>query len=98
VTIQDALTAYIILTLNKYCYSNNDERRILHAITIVNYCGIDDSIGPKDQVGNCLFMMLSENFDDPYSLSNIAKTIRRSILRLRDPRILGLRIAKIDQL
>jgi hypothetical protein len=66
VTIQDALTAYIILTLNKYCYSNNDERRILHAITIVNYRGVDDLIARQSQVGNCLFMMLSENFDDPY--------------------------------
>ncbi|CAF4255232.1 unnamed protein product, partial [Adineta steineri] len=29
ITIQDALTAYIILTLNKYCYYNDDKRRIL---------------------------------------------------------------------
>ncbi len=50
VTIQDALTAYIILTLNKYCYFNNDERRILHAIPVVNYRGIDDSIAPQSQV------------------------------------------------
>jgi hypothetical protein len=42
--------------------------------------------------------MLSENFDDPYSLSNIAKTIRQSIHRLRNPKILGPGIAKIDQL
>ncbi len=70
-------------------YFNNDERRILHAIPVVNYRGIDDSIAPQSQVGNCLFMMLSENFDDPYSLSNIAKTIRQSILRLCQPRILG---------
>ncbi len=44
-------------------------------------------------------MMLSENFDDPYSLSNIAKTIRQSLIhRLRNPKILGPGIAKIDQL
>jgi hypothetical protein len=43
--------------------------------------------------------MLSENFDDPYSLSNIAKTIRQSLIhRLRNPKILGPGIAKIDQL
>jgi hypothetical protein len=42
--------------------------------------------------------MLSKNFDDPYSLSNIAKKIRQSIHRLHDPKILGPGIAKIDQL
>jgi hypothetical protein len=98
VTTQDALTAYIILTLNTYCYNNNDERRILHTITVVNFRGVSDLIAPQGQVANCLFMMLSDDFDDPYSLSNIARTIRRSITQLRDPKILEPEIANIDGL
>jgi hypothetical protein len=96
VTIQDALTAYIILTLNTYCYNDNDQRRILHAITVVNYRGVSDSIAPQGEVSNCLFMKLSDDFDDPYALSTIASTIRRSIIQLRDPKILGPGIATID--
>ncbi|CAF1019675.1 unnamed protein product [Adineta steineri] len=96
VTTHDALAAYIILTLNTYCYKNNDERRILHAITIVNCHGVSDCIAPQSEVSNALFMMLSENFDDPYSLSNIAMTIRRSINQARDPKVLESEIAIID--
>jgi hypothetical protein len=96
VTIQDALTAYIVLTLNKYCYNDNDERRILHTITVVNFRGISDLIAPQGHVSNSLFMMLSDNFDNPYSLSNIAKTIRQSIIRLRHSETIEAEIAKID--
>ncbi|CAF4178018.1 unnamed protein product, partial [Rotaria sordida] len=35
---------------------------------------------------------------DPYSLSNIAKTIRQSIIQLRDPKVLESGIATIDGL
>ncbi|CAF1548225.1 unnamed protein product [Rotaria magnacalcarata] len=42
--------------------------------------------------------MLSNNFHDPYSLSNIAMTIRRSIIQLRDPNVLELEIAVVDGL
>jgi hypothetical protein len=98
VTIQDALTAYIILTLNTYCYNNNDERRILHAITVVNFRGVSDSIAPQGQVSNPLFMMISDDFDDPYSLSNIARTIRRSIIQLRNSKVLEPGIATVDGL
>jgi hypothetical protein len=41
-------------------------------------------------------MKLSDDFDDPYALSTIASTIRRSIIQLRDPKILGPGIATID--
>ncbi|UJR16634.1 hypothetical protein I4U23_003534 [Adineta vaga] len=97
VTIHDALIAYITLTLNKYCYKDNDERRILHTITVANYRGMDDSIAPRGEVSNALFMMLSDNFDDPYSFLNIAQTIRRSLLQLRDSKILANGIATIDR-
>ncbi|CAF4714444.1 unnamed protein product, partial [Rotaria sp. Silwood2] len=98
VTIQDALTAYIILTLNTYCYNNNDERRILRTNTVINFRGVSDSIAPQGQVANTVFMMLSDNFEDPYSLLNIAKTIRRSIIQSRDSKILEPRLATFDSL
>jgi hypothetical protein len=98
VTTQDALTAYIILTLNTYCYNNNDERRILHTATVVNIRGVSDLISPQGQVSNSLFIMLSDDFDDPYSLSNIATTIRRSIIQLRDSKVIEPGIATVDRL
>ncbi|CAF4674480.1 unnamed protein product [Rotaria sp. Silwood1] len=98
VTIQDALTAYIILTLNAYCYNDNDEHRILRTNTVINFRGISDSIAPQGQVSNAVFMMLSDNFDDPYSLSNIAKTIRRSIVESRNSKTLEPRLATFDGL
>ncbi|CAF2886296.1 unnamed protein product [Rotaria sp. Silwood2] len=98
VTIQDALTAYIILTLNTYCYNNNDERRILRTNTVINFRGVSDSIASQGQVANAVFSMLSNNFDDPYSLSNIAKTIRQSIIQLRDSKFLEAALATLDGL
>ncbi|CAF1408597.1 unnamed protein product [Adineta steineri] len=88
ITIQDALTAYIILTLNKYCYYNDDTRRILRTNTSVNFRGVSDSIASPGQIGNAVFMMLSDDFKDPYSLSSIAKTIRQSIIKSRDSKFL----------
>jgi hypothetical protein len=96
ITIQDALTAYIILTLNTYCYKTNDERRILYTVTIINCHGVSDLISPYSECSNCLFMMLSDNFDDPYSLSSISKTIRQSIIKARDPKLLAPAIATVD--
>jgi hypothetical protein len=96
ITIQDALTAYIILTLNTYCYENGDERHILRTNTSINFRGVSDAIASSGQVSNAIFMMLSDNFEDPYSLSNIAKTIRRSIIKSRDPKFLELWLATAD--
>jgi hypothetical protein len=42
--------------------------------------------------------MLSKNFDDPYSLSNIAKIIRQSIIQLRNPKDLETGIIILDKL
>jgi hypothetical protein len=98
VTIQDALTAYIILTLNTHCYFDNDERRILHTNTAVNYRGVSDLIAKKSQVSNAIVMVLSDDFDNPYSLSNIAKTIRRSINKSRNSVFLEKWIATADGL
>ena len=57
-----------------------------HTLTVVNYRGVSDSIAVEGQVSNALFYMLSKNFNDPYSLSNIAKIIRQSIIQLRNPK------------
>jgi hypothetical protein len=96
ITIQDALTAYIILTLNTHCYRNDNEHRILCTNTSINFRGVADSIAPFGQVSNAVFMMLSDNFEDPYSLSNIAKTIRRSIIKSRDSKFLQSWLATAD--
>jgi hypothetical protein len=96
ITIQDALTAYIILTLNTYCYQNNDERHILRTNTSINFRGVSDSIASYGQVGNAVCMMLSDPFEDSYSLSNIAKTIRRSIIKSRDSKFLERMLATAD--
>jgi len=88
VTIQDALSAYIILTLNTHCYQNNEQHRILRINTTINYRGVSDSIAPSGLAANAVIMMLSEDFDDPLSLSSIAKTIRRPVIRSRDPKFL----------
>jgi hypothetical protein len=96
ITIQDALTAYIILTLNTHCYRNDNEHRILCTNTSINFRGVADSIAPYGQVSNAVFMMLSDNFEDPYSLSNIAKTIRRSIIKSRDSKFLQSWLATAD--
>jgi hypothetical protein len=98
VTIQDSLSAYLILTLNTYCYSNDNQRRILRANTVVNFRGVSDSIARIGQVSNAIFMMLSDDFDDPLSLMSIAKTIRHSIVRSRDPKFLEPWLATADGL
>lgn len=98
VTIQDALSAYIILILNTHCYQNNEQRRILRINTTINYRGVSDSIASSSLIANVVIMMLSDDFDDPLSLSNIAKTIRRSIVRSRDPKFLVSWLATADGL
>jgi hypothetical protein len=67
-------------------------------VTVVNYHGVSDSIAPQSQVSNALFMMISDNFDDPYSLSNIATTIRQSINQSRDLQMLQSGTVIIDRL
>ncbi|CAF3975897.1 unnamed protein product [Rotaria sordida] len=98
VTIQDSLTAYIIVTLNTYCYRNDDGHLILRTNTTVNYRGVLDSIAPVGQVSNAIFMMLSNNFENPFSLTNVAKAIRSSIIRSRDPKFLESWLATADGL
>ncbi|CAF3278316.1 unnamed protein product [Rotaria sp. Silwood2] len=98
VTIQDSLSAYLILTLNTHCYRNDDRRLIQRANTVVNFRGVSDLIAPVGHVSNAIFVMLSENFDDPMSLRSIAKTIRHSIVRSRDSQFLKTWLATADGL
>ncbi len=97
VTIHDVLIAYVILTLNIHCFSN-DGQLILHTVFVVNYRRVSDSIAPSNVVANCVMTMLSDDFNDPYSLSNIAKTIRRSIIFTRNPKFLECYQATADGL
>ncbi|UJR22963.1 hypothetical protein I4U23_025990 [Adineta vaga] len=96
VTLHDALIAYIILTLNTYCYNDDDQHRILRTKTSINFRGVSDTIAPKNQIANSVLIMLSENFEDPYSMSSIAKTIRQSILKSRDQTFLERWLATAD--
>ena len=98
ITIQDSLSAYIILTLNRHCFSNDDQRRILRTSTTVNFRGVSDSIAPVGHVSNAIMQMLSDDYDDPLSLTSIANTIRRSIVRSRDPKFLESWLATADGL
>ncbi|CAF3479320.1 unnamed protein product [Rotaria sp. Silwood2] len=98
ITINDSLIAYIIVTLNTYCYENDDQHLILRTNITVNYRGVLDSIAPVGQISNAIFMMLSDNFDDPFSLSSVSKTIRFSIIRSRDPIFLASWLATADGL
>ncbi|CAM4829775.1 unnamed protein product [Rotaria magnacalcarata] len=97
VTIHDVLIAYIIVLLNTFCLDNTDEC-IKHTSTIVNYRGVYESIAPPSLVANAVFRMLSEDFDDPRSLSNVAQTIRRSIHRSREIEFLEPYLATADSL
>ncbi|CAF3296415.1 unnamed protein product [Rotaria socialis] len=98
VTIQDSLSAYLILTLNTHCYVNDHQHRIQRANTVVNFRGVSDSIAPIGHVSNAIVMMLSDDFYDPLSLSSIAKTIRHSIIRVRDSKFLEPWLATADGL
>lgn len=98
VTIQDSLSAYICLKLNTHCYLNDTQRRILRINTYVNFRGISDTIAPAGIVANTIFLMPSDDFDDPSSLSHIAKMVRRSILRSRDLTFLEPCLATTDVL
>ncbi|CAF3706730.1 unnamed protein product [Rotaria socialis] len=98
VTIQDALSSYIILLLNTQCFNNDNERLILRTDTVINFRGVSDLIAPVGLVSNATIVLSSENFDDPLSLTSIAKTIRRSILQTRDPKFLEPYVATSDRL
>jgi hypothetical protein len=98
VTIQDALTAYIILILNTHCFQNDVQSIILRTNMIINFRGVSDSIAPRGLVANAVVSMLSDDFDDPLSLSSIAKAIRRLVVRSRDTKFLESWVATADEL
>ncbi|CAF1338068.1 unnamed protein product [Rotaria sordida] len=95
ITIQDALTAYIIVTLNKYVLVSDNEH-IRRTNTIINYRGISDTLAPRGQVDNSIMFMLSDDFDNPLSLQCVAKTIRASINKARNEEFLERWLITID--
>jgi hypothetical protein len=56
VIIEDVLTAYIIILLNRYCFEN-DEQRMTHKGTIINFRGVSDSISPLGYMRNSAFVI-----------------------------------------
>lgn len=96
-TIHDLLMAYIIITLNRFCSETNEDL-ILHTNIIINYRGVSDSIAPGNLIANCTLRMISEDFMDPYSLSSVARSIRQSIIRSRNPIFLEELLPTADHL
>jgi hypothetical protein len=96
VSTQDALSAYIILTLNTHC-TQNDDQLILRTNTLINYRNVSDSVAPVSLVANAVLMPLSNRFEDPKSLSSIAKTIRDSINQSRNVEFIERWVATADK-
>ena len=97
VTIQDALTAYLIVTINKHVFVS-DEEHIRRSNTIMNYRGISPSLAPLGQVDNSIIFILSDDFPDPLSLSSVAQTIRISINKARNEDFLRRWLLTLDSL
>jgi hypothetical protein len=81
VSRNDALIAYIIFRLNTHFFS--EQQSIQRAIIVVSYRGISTAVCSPTQVGNCFMNILSDDFFDPYSFSNIAQTLRHSLDKAR---------------
>ncbi|CAF3956607.1 unnamed protein product [Rotaria sp. Silwood1] len=96
VSTQDALSAYIILTLNTHC-TQNDDQLIVRTNTMINYRNVSDSVAPSGLVANAVLMPLSDRFEDPKSLSSIAKTIRNSINQSRNVEFIERWVATADK-
>ncbi|CAF1369284.1 unnamed protein product [Rotaria sp. Silwood1] len=96
VTIQDALCAYIILTLNTHCAQNNDEL-ILRTNIMINYRKESNPDAQPGLIANAVLMPLSNFFEDPKSLSSIAKTIRKTIDQSRDIEFIRRWVATADK-
>ncbi|CAF3398273.1 unnamed protein product [Rotaria sp. Silwood2] len=97
ITIQDALTAYIIVTFNKHVFVS-DKEYIRRTNTLINYRGISDKLAPDGQVDNSIMFMLSDDFANPLSLSNVAKTIRASVEKARNEDFLTRWLVTVDLL
>jgi hypothetical protein len=81
VSTSDALVAYVIFRLNTHFFP--EQQQIQRAIIVVNYRGISSALCSPGQVGNCIMHILSDDFAEPYSFSNIAQTLRHSINKAR---------------
>ena len=88
VTVHDALCAYIILALNKYYFTKEDEH-IHRAHVVINFRGVSDVLAPKGQVANSIMQMLTSDFPECLSLSSIAQTIRQAIQLARKEEFLS---------
>lgn len=65
---------------------------------IINYHGVSETIAPPGLMANCTIRMLSESFQDPYSLSSVATAIRQLVIRSRDPLFLQSILSTADSL
>jgi hypothetical protein len=96
-TTNDTLCAYIILTMNKYLFSSENEY-VQRTHLLVNYRGVSDSVAPKGHAANSFIQTLSSDFPNPLCLSSIAKTIRQAIQAVRNEEFLKKWIVTADVL
>jgi hypothetical protein len=97
VTINDVLCAYIIQNINKHLFSTTDEY-IRRVHIMVNYRGVCNTLASIGHVSNSIITTPSSNFQNPLSLSDIAKTIRQAITTIRDKDFLEKWIISADAL
>jgi len=64
---------------------------------MINYRNVSDSVAPLGLVANAVLMPLSDCFEDPKSLSSIAKTIRDSINQSRNVKFIERWVATADK-
>ncbi|CAF1471316.1 unnamed protein product [Rotaria sp. Silwood1] len=64
---------------------------------MINYRNVSDSVAPPGLVANAVLMPLSDRFEDPKSLSSIAKTIRHSIKQSRNVEFIERWVATADK-
>ena len=77
-SIGNVLSAYIISKLNNLRAEDN-EPFIKHANTMINYRKPSGSFASTNLVANAVLMPLSNPFENPQSVSSIARIIRQSI-------------------
>jgi hypothetical protein len=82
VSTNDALIAYVIFRLNTHFFPK--QQSIQRASIVVSYRGISTALCSTTQVGNFFMHILSDDFSDPYSFSNIAQTLRYSLNKARE--------------
>lgn len=96
-TNHDILCGYLIRTLNKSFFENEDQY-IRNVHMLINYRGVSDQVAPLGYVGNALLTTFTSDFTNPLSVLDIAQTIRQSINSVRKKDLMDRWICSADVL